>query len=478
MKIETQRIRDLSEGIIQGIDEAIAPVNSVYLAVNFLFNKKIGRAVLRSGATQIGSQIVNDKSCLGLYQHNTTGGTKVPLAVFNDSGDANADVYAYSGGSWSKATEDLTQGEECDFVTFLDTTAILNGSDACRSTADGTSWVTTGGNLDIANMPQGKYGIEFKDRVYIAGVSGNLDRLYYSSIPSGGAVSWTSGNGYIDIEPEEGAGAITGLAKVPGYLLIFKERSMKRWDSNSTYPESMITIGCPSQKAIVQTKQSVFYFNKRGIYETIGGYPRKISRRIQDIIDAIPSSYYSSVSGWGDGEYVYFSIGDITLDDLSLNNCIVTYHINSETWSLFSLPNEIKYFGNYVDSNGDEFTMGGDDDGNVWKLFDGTVNDGSTAIDWLLQTHPLEFQTRGRVKDLSNYIVHTKNARNGYLSVRVNEEGKFENVGNFTHNIEEITKPVRGNYFEFRFQGQGTNTEIIGIDFDQPNINLSQKDNA
>jgi len=476
-KVAPQNIRDCSEGIIQSVDPAIVAPNSVYLAVNFLFHKYLGRAKLRGGTTQLGTQIVNNKTILGLYQHITASGTKVPLAVINDSGDANSDVFAYTAGTWSICTGtgiNLTKNKKAHLVTFLDTTALVNGSEQI-STTDGEAWVNTGGNLDIGNMPAAKYIIEFKDRVYVAGVSGNLDTLYYSSIRDAGAISWTVGNGNIPIEEEEGAGAITGLAKVPGYLLVFKERSLKRWDVQSTYPESLIDIGCPSQEGIVMTRQLAYYFNKRGIFETNGGYPRKISRRIQDIIDAIPSSYYSSVSGWGDGENVYFSIGDITIDDLDITNCVIAYNIDTKTWSLLSFPNEFMVWYHYVDSNGDEIVVAGDDDGNVWKVFEGT-QDGSSDISWLLQYHPQEFGSRGRLKDITNLVVYTKNVRNGILNCRTNEDGNFKPVGNITKDVQHITTGLRGHSFEFRLNGIGINSQIIGIDLPDLNINLSYDD--
>jgi hypothetical protein len=83
-------------------------------------------------------------------------------------------------------------------------------------------------------MPLGKVEIEWKDRVYTAGVASAPDILYYSSIadPDARTVAWVSdgtdsGAGDIAIEQEDGGGGVTALEKVPGYLLIFKERTNK-----------------------------------------------------------------------------------------------------------------------------------------------------------------------------------------------------------------------------------------------------------
>ena len=475
MKIGVQKLRDMSSGIIQGVDESITPKNSVYLANNLVFDENLGRAKLRNGTTQMGAQIVNDKSILGLFQHITTGGTKKMLSVIDDTGAANSDVFYSTGAGWTICTGsgiNLTKDLKAHFTTFLDTTVLVNGTEAITTT-DGIAWVNTAGNLDVGDMPKGKYVTEWQDKIFIAGVTGNLDRLYFSSTPVAGVINWTDAE-YIDMEPEDGAGAVTGLAKVPGYILVLKERSLKRWDGNSTYPESLISIGTPSQEAIVQTKQSVFYFNKRGIYETTGGYPRKISRKIQDIINAIPSSYYGTVSGWGDGENVYFSIGDITLNDLTFNNVVVCYNINSQIWTMFSFPNEFLVWHHYIDSNSDEIIVAGDDDGNVWKVLNGS-QDGSTDINWLLQYNTQEFGSRGRITDISKIVVYSKNVRNGALYIK-SEDKEFEPYGTIKNDVEEIDKSISGRYFDIRLQGSGRDDiEIMGLDF--PTININENYN-
>lgn len=110
MKLANQQLRDVSEAIIQKVDTSILPINSVCMAVNLVFDDILGRAVLRKDRTQLGTQIVDNKSCLGLFQHVTTAGVKVPLAVFNVSGDATATLSKYISSTWSNAKTGLTQG--------------------------------------------------------------------------------------------------------------------------------------------------------------------------------------------------------------------------------------------------------------------------------------------------------------------------------------------------------------------------------
>lgn len=477
MRLDTQKFRDCSEGIIQKVDNAIAPANGIYLGLNVLFDTYLGRATLRAGTDQLGAQIVDGKSCLGLWEHITTAGTVVPLAVFNVANDATSTLSKYTTGVWSDAKTGLTAGAKMRFATFLDTTVGVNGTDKISS-ADGSSWVTTGGNLDVGNMPAGNCVVEFLDRIHTAGVSASPDTLYRSSTPDAGAISWTSGNDTIDIELEEGAGPIRGLAKVPGYVLIFKERSLKRWDGQSTYPESMMTIGALSQEAIVTARQSVMFYNpKRGIFETTGGMPRRISRRVEDIIDAVPSSYYTSISGGSDAERVYFSIGDITLGDLALTNCVLVMSLDTQNWSLLSFPNEIKRFHRRVDSYSDEILMGGDDDGNVWDLLEGIGDGASEApFDYLFQLNEIEFGSRGRLKEISKVVAYTEGLKNGTLFCKTNGIKNFEPVGKIDKAVEEIVHDLKGRYFELRLQGRAKEGQIIGFDFPSVTVNESYND--
>ncbi len=458
MKQNPLYLRNVAEGIVQKVD-AVMVQNSVYMAVNMLFHKYLGRAVLRNGIVKLGSDLTG--SCKGLYQFILTSGTKKLLAVFNGN------IYSLETATWTSRT---AMTGDVRFMTFLNTVAAINGT-TCKTSADGATWVTTGGSLDVNNMPAGKYIVEWKDKVYIAGVSTEPDRLYFSSLPVDGAISWTDDTaGYIDIEPEEGSGPIVGITKVPGYLLIFKERSIKRWNGQSTFPESLINVGTTSQEAIVLGRESVFFWNERGVYETTGGYPRKISRRIQDIIDAVSPSYV--VSGWSDKDRVYFSIGDITVGGNEYKNCMIVYDIDTQTWTLLSFPKDFVRITEYVTTKNE--LIAGDATGNTWTLFSGT-SDGGADINWMLQYQEQEIDHRSRFKELAKFVVFTEKVNNATLSIR-SEDKNFEPMGKINKKVEVITNDIRGRYFSPKITGSGQFGEIIGLEFTEVNTNVSQEE--
>lgn len=474
------QIRDLSTGIVQGVDNALAPKNCLSFALNLEFDSKIGRAKSRLGTALVGAQIASGKNILGLHQFILSSGVKHLLAVVD--GAANSALYRLITATWTTESLAGVKAVKHRFLTYLDTVMVLDGTNATAS-ADGDTWVTTGGNLDIANCPKGKFAIEWHDRVYVAGVASYLDTLYYSSIPTGTAISWTTGNGSMQIEPYEGQGAITGLGKVPGYILVFKERALKRWDGASTHPDDLCSYGTPSHESIVNGKSTAFFFSasgKRsiGFYETNGETVRKLSRPIQDIVNAILPANYASVAGYSDGEIVMWSVGDVIYDGITYTNVCLYYHVETKTWAAFSFPSSYRVFAKYIDASGNIKIVAGDNDGQIIDVFTGTFDNitGSSNIPIQIAAHyyPMELGSRGRVKEIAKIVPYTKDCLGCKVSLRMDENKGFDTIGEVRNPFEnEITIDKKGHTFEFRLAGPATGgeSELIGFDLLQPEVN-------
>lgn len=483
--INTTQIRDLSNGIIQAIDDRLSPKNCVNFAFNLRFDEILGRATIRTGTALVGEQITDGKSVLGLHQFILSSGTKYTITTVNDA--TYSKTFRLETGTWTDTGADgqMTVSAKVRYLTYLDTVMMLDGTLA-KSSIDGTTWVTTAGNLDIGNCPKGKFVTEWHDRVFVAGVVNYLDRLYYSSVTTAGSVSWTVGNGYIDIEPYHGQGAITGLTKVPGYVLIFKERSLKRWNGSSTFPDDLSNIGSPSQESIVFGKTTAFYFSNSfkesiGFYETNGETTRKISRPIQDIVDAISSSNYTSVAGFSDGEIIMWSIGDIIYDVKSYSNVVVLYHIDTKTWAVLGFPTKFTVFTPYIDGTTLKI-IAGNDDGEIIEVLSG-VNDNitgklDTSIIYAIQYHPMDFGMRGNMKELSSLVPYTKNGEDTQVLCRIDEKNDFKEVGFVDDEFEsELSEVLKGHTFEFKLTGErkGGLLQILGMDIVNPEIEESIK---
>lgn len=214
-QLKQQVYRDWSKGTWQSIQSSLAPANSFKLGLNLDSDYELGSLMSRPGTTIIGSQLSDNYPCLGIHNFRDSVGSGSKLfAVFSDG--TNNDIYDVVAET--KSLEDDTKDLKTRFLTYLDSCLRLNGTDQPKAW-NGSAWVTTAGTFDLDNLPQtAKYALEFKDRVYVAGMTADPDRVDYSGIANSTtrAVSWTDDNGFIIFEQEDGGGGITGLAKVPG----------------------------------------------------------------------------------------------------------------------------------------------------------------------------------------------------------------------------------------------------------------------
>lgn len=562
LKLDPQKIKEFSSGMITNINDNLYPKNSVQLGMNVDFDEEIASAVTRLGSAIVGSPLVTDKTVLGL--HHDAVNNKL-FASINDSGDANSDIWDVVAGTIIGA--DDIASLKSRFLTYLGETLRLNGTDAPRTyngvgtkfvssatftaavndtitstghglgntdtirlttsgtlpaglalattyyvisattdtfsvsltsggsavditdTGSGTHTWSYAGALDRINMPTGyKIPIEFLDRVYLLNSTANPDKIVYSGVATSGAVSWTSGNGFVNLEPEEGAGGITGAGKVPGYILFFKRRSMKRWNFVSANPESMVGIGTCSHESVVNVAGICGFFSDSdpdaiGFYITDGGYPSPIShlkaKNIRKWIDAIPAASRENVAGWGTETHMIWSIGDVTVDGRDFTNVCVRWSIKTGEWSVRSYPQEFRVFTKYVLNNVASI-VGGTTAGTVIQIDKPTTYDdypSNTEIGWEILTQEENYQFN-QIKQVSEQIVVvSRNIQKAELYVVAGTtKGKKEVVAQaIKGDISEVKIPVlKGNYFQYGIRGQQKGNRAVLKEIETANILVTE----
>jgi hypothetical protein len=472
MRLEsTVRWRDVSGGNVQKVSSDITIPNSTPFSMNLLFDKVLGEAVSRNGTNIIGSQFSAGNPCLGLYQHiDTTFASSKLFAAFNGT------IHDVVDGAVDLGS--LSSTAKCRFTTFLNATLMLNGVTADKhsyTAADG--WIATGGAFDLGNIPAGATTpIEFKDRVYVV----VTDRVYYTAPVAGGTtLSWTTtGSGSLQNEQEDGGGTTQGLNKVPGYLMIYKQRSLKRWNFDSTFPEDLVNIGTQSNESIVRARgRNFFFYGPNGFYETDGKYPVLISRPVQRIVDGIASSFYENVNGWSDNYDVYWSVGDVTVDfdrgyTETYTNVVLRYNIDSQQWSTHRYAHRFRAMHQYI-SGTDVLKAVGDTDGQVLQLDTGTTDYNGAAITYILESPEFDFNRRELKKTVSEKIfVHSDGARGSELQARL-DYGEWKAIGSLGDIVSEVwVKPLTAKVFQFRITDSitGAIIKLRGLDF--PNVEL------
>ena len=480
--------QDFSGGSTSDINVSLAPSNTVALGLNVDFDIEIGSAVSRLGRATIGAQITAAMNILGLIQHidiDTASNNKL-FATLNASGGATSVIYDVIAAS--NAQTGLTASLKMRSLVFNGATLFINGTDAERSYTS-AGWITTGGAFDLANMPAGKLCIEFLDRVYVAGVTATLSRLLYSGVSSGTAISWTVGNGYVDIEPEDGGGPITALGKVPGYILIFKERSMHRWNFSSAFPESMIQIGTPSQESvIIGGGLCAFYSNSnesaKGFYITNGSRPVCISqdnnRPIKKWVDAIASGSEANIAGWATDRHFCWSVGDLTVDGDLYSNVVLKYNRRLNQWSIRTYPTEFKVFAQYLVS-GVNTTVGGDDDGTIYRLdkaglYTDAVKTATQNFPFKVRQHFQNYADNHK-KVLSDKVAVKGKNLNSVRCVAYVDEDNLNPISLDRDNqsikslaIFKVGKEIHGNTIAIEIAGESAGSPVIIREIDLPKI--------
>jgi len=451
------------DGTYQDIAESLAPDSSFKLGLNLDSDYILGWLVSRLGTTIVGSQLVDAKPILGLHNFRDSVGSGSKLfAVISDG--SYSDIYDVVAGT--KSLENDTKNLDTFFLTYLDSCLRLNGTDQPKAWT-GSAWVDTAGTFDLDNLPQtAKYAIEFKDRVYVAGMSANPDRVDISGIANSTtrAVSWTVGNRFILFEQEDGGGGITGLWKVPGYVIVGKKRTIKRYDGSSAYPEDMVNQGIPSQKAGVVAQGILFFVNENGMWATEGGDPKKISDlKVDRLIKSCSATNFANVSLGTDETHIYCSFASVTIGSETYTNIVLKYNILQNTFDIRKYPTLHRTYAKYVDSSGDVFLVFGDDDGQVMKLNVGNT-DNNVPITWSLETQTLYFGFRLFLKSISQIGFITENILKASVMWRTSSNAEdWKQLG--TIDNEEVMfddKDLRGTKFEFKITDTTTTgREII-----------------
>ncbi len=480
--------QDFSGGSTSDINVSLAPSNTVALGLNVDFDTEIGSAVSRLGRATVGAQITAAMNILGLIQHidiDTASNNKL-FAALNASGGATSVIYDVIAAS--NAQTGLTASLKMRSLVFNGATLFINGTDAERSYTS-AGWITTGGAFDLANMPAGKLCIEFLDRVYVAGVTATLSRLLYSGVSNGSTVSWTSGNGYVDIEPEDSGGPMTALGKVPGYILIFKERSMHRWNFSSAFPESMIQIGTPSQESVIMGGGLCAFYsnsneNAKGFYITNGSRPVCISqdnnRPIKKWVDAIASGSEANIAGWATDRHFCWSVGDLTVDGELYSNVVLKYNRRLNQWSVRTYPTEFKVFAQYLVS-GVNTIVGGDDDGTVYRvdqagLYTDAVKTATQNFPFKVRQHFHNYADNHK-KVLSDKVAIKGKNLNSVRCVAYVDEDNLNPISLDRDNqsikslaLFNVGKEIHGNTIAVEVAGESAGSPVIIREIDLPKI--------
>lgn len=395
--------------------------NEVELALNYHADT-VGSLTKRLGYTTYASQPVANKTCYGLYQFNdTSGAVGEQLLVSDNSGGTYGVVYYNNSGTWtaSSLTAD-TVSKKTRFFTFLDYVFRVNGNQVVSRSADGATF-STADNVPATITPF--FGAVFQDRCYVAnGGTSTGSRVWFSSLPSSGAITWTTASDWFDINPDDGD-QITALENNGNRLLMFKNRSMYRWTYGQTEPDRLIGCGTSSQES-VKTNFDLgitFFANPRGVYAynpVSSSRPKLISRKIQKFVDAV--SDWTNVFGEVDQDHYYLAVGNITVDGRTYTNAMLVYHISLDTWTVYTTSIAVKWMARLMPTSPVEGIYFGSTTGRTYQFLTGTSDLNSSnatteiAGEILTKEYLLAFPNKTKLNEIHFLSTQRVNANVSY----------------------------------------------------------------
>ena len=454
---------------------------------------KIGSIFKVKGSSFKGADVNTDYDILGaIGGYKPSTGTLKLIAVAD--GASNSDAYTFNPitNVWTPHNLSLTTGAKAEFAQFLDGFFMVNFSDTTRWN-NFTQWYTT---TNVTTAPKARYIAIFLSRVYLFYVnydgSTYSSRCVYSDLPTGSpmTVAWDNSLNYFDIDTDDGDVGM-GLGVNGNRLLLFKEKSLFRYDTNSLYK----VPGCPgtvSQRTVKNIQGLTLYLHSTGLWGYDGASGQLLSRNIDEVIKGVSASSLAGACAVVKGDHYYVFVGDVSNSqaNLEISNCLIDYDAakNACTWrSLHRAPtiffdyktdtSSITYDAATVSYSSAEITYNalldaqdktyfGTKEGQVLE-WGGSNYDGQYPISFLVETRDLYFSYPVLFKLFQKVIVLHNRGAGLTIQYKV-DDGNWLTLGRVDQNNSELIFPygTRGRRIKFRlFESSSTDTfELEGLD--------------
>ena len=436
------------------VDETVVPQNSVELALNVNFDR-IGAIQGRLGTTLLGAQLLNGSPILGMgVYRNNLGSSYSALAKVGTT------VKGFNGSAWVDVRTSLTASSKASFTNFVDYTFMVDGN----SESAMATWQGSGnfGSTYTTNAPKGDFIENYRSRIWVA--DSLVDKVYYSDVvTTSSTITWPVTPQYIQISPADGE-KITGIKRHPRMILVFKQNHIYRlYNENNTDPDPAINRGTYSSQSIIEAKDGIYYHHSSGFYKFVdGGEQEEISRPIIDIIRAIPRANYDKICGWADEDYIYWSVGDVTVNGVTFTDLVCRRTISTQIWTLYSYPTTIRSATVY-DNGTDLYQLVGDDNGNVFKFNTGLTDNGS-SIYYDVITHWSYITSNKQLhKSFSKLLAFHENAQGLNIQFQLdtddqkNTTNAWRSIGTLRKDIYESLSLNAKNFIRIRYRISGSN---------------------
>lgn len=461
-----------TKGSNTNISPLIHPLDQPYIMVGCKNSYKLGAITKDTGYSIVGAAMEAGKSILGLYNFRQVPGTEKMLATVDDATSDDTQLFYRTTGSWTEITDAETAWANkatmavemegfigyCFFVGYGATDGFLPVGSLTGTTFSTTVNITSA----FGTMPQARFIKKYNGQLFIANCNISSTRypfrIYKSSFPSAGAITWTPATDFIDVDYSE---EITGMETAWGRLVIFTEYQCYFYDGSSFTPQW--AYGCSAHRTIKKHGPYMIWGNFDGVWASTSGQPQNISGEIEDFYKAgSPRNYFAEIV---DEEY-HLYLGNITVKGISYTNLEAVFNIAKSIWYFRELTNSITTYAKYNNS-GKIYLYMGTTAGNVMnkgKYTDATLlkSDNGSDISSSFELAPFHLDSIDKFKKLNAIVAYADRAMGLKLKARVVD--KTQRVLMPYKPIGELTKFI--NSFDCEID-DGVILQIAGMESGQ-----------
>lgn len=466
------------EGANTNLSPFLQPENSPTVLNGCDNSHKLGALLKDTGYKQIGSAIEASKNVDGLFNFRQSSSVQKMLATANDATDDDTQLFYSTGGAWAeigaaetawanKANIDVNMESfigYCFFVGYGATDGFLPVGSLTNTTFSTTTNVT--------NMPGAKYIKRYRDRLYI----GNCDitgtaypyRVYFSSVPTAGAISWTVASDFIDVDYSE---EVTGIGENWDIMIVFTEFSAYMYDQSQ---KKKIWDKGGYHRTICNNGASMYFANPDGLYVTTGGQPANISGKMINFFrNSTPTDWFAEIV---DEEYRIYFGDSVTVNGVTYSNVMGIYDIPTQSWRWRELGHPMRTFAKYTSSGVSHLWMG-DSTGNIYekgKYTDATLLTDDDGIDINANFELAPIFIQNDVKRIKKVIAYSERALGLKLKARVLDRRSriltpYKPLGELTKYINEFDVNVdKGVFLQIAGSERGSNPyfSFYGVELD------------
>lgn len=310
----------------------------------------------------------------------------------------------------------------------------------------------------VEDMAQGKYIVNYRDRLYFLGafIDGTEYpyRVAYTDEPVGGEVTYSGS--FLDVDYQD---EVTGGASAFDRLFVFTRSAT--WLYNQTEFKKQNWPGCANHHAIQVTDVGLVWASESAVWLSTGSKPSNVSQDIAELVMASDPTVWQSAYNRDENTY-WLYLGDTKANNEEVKNCVVTLSLDlaaagTPVWKWRSLAVPMTAMAELITADGRRVHFGSslghlfqksrpDDATPVWT-------DNGVAIKSNFRTGWLDGGDPTTIKKVTGIVAYCQNAAGLELWWRkmdrqLSAPSEWVKAGKCDGNVSILTKTIDGNFIQ------------------------------